>query len=55
MYMLCTCVSQKGYGEADQDTAEIDNLALMQIANGIYEQRRNQETVPPMCIVITKS
>lgn len=54
MYMLCTCVSQKGYGEADEDAAEIDNLALMQIANGIYEQRKNKDTVPPMCIVITK-
>ena len=50
MYMLCTCVSQKGYGEADEDAAEIDNLALMQIANGIYEQRKNKDTVPPMCI-----
>ncbi|MCI5900332.1 MAG: hypothetical protein MRZ69_08310 [Lachnospiraceae bacterium] len=57
LYMLCTCVSQRGYGEEDEDTAKINNTALMNIATGIYRQRVNNDdklTVPPMAIVITK-
>lgn len=58
LYMLCTCVSQMGYGNAEENEREnaaaIDNRALIQIANGIYRQRNNQDSIPPMCIVITK-
>lgn len=60
LYMLCTCVSQKGYGEADENTEKIDNVALMRISTGIYQERRSSDdiltrlTVPPMAIVITK-
>lgn len=59
LYMLCTCVSQMGYGNAEENEQEnaaaIDNRALIQIANGIYRQRNNQDSIPPMCIVITKA
>lgn len=58
LYMLCTCVSQMGYGNAEENEKEnaaaIDNRALIQIAKGIYRQRNNQDSIPPMCIVITK-
>ena len=60
LYMLCTCVSQRGYGEADENTERIDNTALMRISTGIYQERRRSDdmltrlTVPPMAIVITK-
>ena len=54
LYMLCTCVSQKGYGEADQESAAIDNTALLKITEGIYKHRRDQIKVPPMCLVVTK-
>lgn len=58
LYMLCTCVSQMGYGNAEENEKEnaaaIDNRALIQIAKGIYRQRNNRDSIPPMCIVITK-
>lgn len=57
LYMLCTCVSQKGYGEADEDAPRIDNVALLNIATGIYEMRKEDGdslSVPPMALVITK-
>lgn len=57
LYMLCTCVSQKGYGEADEEAPAIDNVALLNIATGIYEIRRGDEgqlSVPPMALVVTK-
>lgn len=54
LYMLCTCVSQKGYGEADQESAAIDNTALLKITEGIYKHRRDQIKVPPICLVVTK-
>lgn len=54
VYMLCTCVSQRGYGEADEASAAIDNTALLAIANEIYQNRKNRLDIPPMCLVITK-
>lgn len=54
MYMLCTCVSQRGYGEADEESAAIDNTALLKIAEKIYERRKNRLSIPPMCLVVTK-
>lgn len=54
MYMLCTCVSQRGYGEADEESAAIDNTALLKIAEEIYRHRKNRLSIPPMCLVVTK-
>lgn len=54
LYMLCTCVSQKGYGNADQESANIPNTALLAIANAIYANLRDPINVPPMCLVVTK-
>lgn len=54
MYMLCTCVSQKGYGNADQESANIPNTALLAIANAIYANLRDPINIPPMCLVVTK-
>lgn len=54
LYMLCTCVSQKGYGNADEESATIPNTALLAIANAIYQNLKNPEDVPPMCLVVTK-
>ena len=48
LYMLCTCVSQKGYGNADEESATIPNTALLAIANAIYQNLKNPEDVPPM-------
>lgn len=62
LYMLCTCVSQNGFGQNDNNRAKnnippISNMALMNIITGIYQLRVNNEdklSVPPMAIVITK-
>ena len=54
LYMLCTCVSQKGYGNADQESANIPNTALLAIANAIYNNLKNPTSVPPMCLIVTK-
>lgn len=56
MYMLCTCVSQRGYGEAEQKNATIDNGALLETASQIYQfhKMKNPFDIPPMCLVITK-
>lgn len=54
LYLLCTCVSQKGYGNADQESANIPNTALLAIANAIYANLRDPINVPPMCLVVTK-
>lgn len=54
LYMLCTCVSQKGYGNADQESANIPNTALLAIANAIYDNLRDPMNIPPMCLVVTK-
>lgn len=54
MYMLCTCVSQKGYGNADEESANIPNVALLAIANAIYANLKDHINVPPMCLIVTK-
>lgn len=54
MYMLCTCVSQRGYGEADSESASIPSTALLAIGNEIYRNLKEPMNVPPMCLVITK-
>ena len=55
IYLLCSCIDQTGYGNADGKTVSIPPEAVVQIANGIYEQRNQNEKVPPMCIVMTKA
>lgn len=54
LYILCTCVSQKGYGEMDEKSANIPNTALLEIAGEIYKRLNRPEGIPPMCLVITK-
>ena len=53
MYMLCSCIDQTGYGNADGETTIIPPRALIQIAQQIYERRTDK--IPPLCLVMTKT
>lgn len=55
IYLLCTCIDQVGYGNAEGDEAIIPKDAVMQIAQGIYANLRNPHRVPPMCLLLTKA
>lgn len=55
MYLLCSCIDQTGYGNADGKTAFIPPSALIQIAQQIYEHVPDQANIPPLCLVMTKT
>ena len=54
LYMLCTCVSQKRYGNANQESANISNDVLLKIVDAIYDNLKDPVNIPPMCLVVTK-
>lgn len=54
LYLLCTCVSQKGYGDAEGKISNIPNTALLEISGEIYRKLDRSKGIPPMCLVITK-
>lgn len=59
LYILCSCIDQTAYGNADGKAAEeeerIEPHAVMQIAKDIYKVRKvRKEKMPPLCIVMTK-
>lgn len=55
MYLLCSCIDQNGYGNADGIKSNIPIDAVVEIARGIYGNLRNPAKVPPLCIVLTKA
>lgn len=55
IYLLCTCINRKGYGNADGEDAVIPPDAVLEIANAFYANLREKENVPPLCIVATKA
>lgn len=55
IYLLCTCIDQTGYGNAEGEGRIIPPEAVLRIAQGIYENLRDKKEVPPLCIVATKA
>ena len=55
MYLLCSCINQNGYGNADGEFTVIPPNAVLQIAQQIYEMLPEKTKVPPLCILMTKA
>lgn len=55
MYLLCNCIDQTGYGNADGEQAFIPPKAVILVAEGIYEELRDPAKVPPLGIIMTKA
>ena len=55
IYLLCSCIDQTGYGNADGEQAFIPPQAVLQVAKGIYDGLREPEKVPPLGIIMTKA
>ncbi|MDO4322289.1 MAG: hypothetical protein Q4C61_07150 [Lachnospiraceae bacterium] len=55
VYLLCTVIDEKGYGNAEGEVQFIPPDAVLQIAKGIYQNLREPKNVPPLCIVTTKA
>lgn len=55
MYLLCSCIDQTGYGNADGETSFIPLQALIQIAEQIYAHIPDKTKIPPLCLVMTKT
>ena len=60
MYVLCTCIDQSGYGNADGENkklmppeAPLD--ITLSIYNEIYKDTVKGRKIPPLCIVLTKT
>lgn len=55
IYLLCSCINQNGYGNADGDQAFIPPQAVLLVARGIYESLRDPGKVPPLGVILTKA
>lgn len=55
IYLLCTCISQKGYVKKTKEEVELPDNAVMEVAKGIYANLDDKKEVPPLCILVTKS
>ncbi len=55
MYLLCNCIDQTGYGNADGEQAFIPSRAVILVAKGIYNELRDPGKVPPLGIIMTKA
>ena len=55
LYLLCSCIDQTGYGNADGKNVSIRPDAIINIAIGIYQHFDQSRKIPPMCLVMTKT
>lgn len=55
IYLLCTCISQKGYVKEDGEEVNLPYNAVMEVAKGIYANLDDKKQVPPLCVLVTKS
>lgn len=55
IYLLCTCISQRGYEKEEGTMVNLPYSAVMEVAKGIYANLDNKKEAPPLCILVTKS
>lgn len=57
-YVLCACITKSGYRNAEDDhtenVRELSNKGLVNVLDGIYANRRDKISVPPLAILLTK-